>query len=111
MKIQKFPKPQPQGPAKAPAPKGLLPFSFKNEEKTPDDQQDWGMNPNPNGYRPNWKLVGICTAGGVSGGVSLGMLGGSYFGISPVPFVAAGVLMGAYLGANIALAFPLTDPK
>ena len=82
--------------------KGLIPFDFNKKDKE-DDNQDWGQNPNPDGYTPNFKLMGVCAAGGVCGGVSLGFLGSAYLGIHPLPLVAAGCLAGAYLGGAIRL--------
>lgn len=96
-----------QAPVQA---KGLIPFSF-DKKKNDDEEQDWGMNPNPDGYKPNFKLMGLCAAGGVCGGVSLGFLGGAYLGINPLPLVMAGTLAGAYVGGAIGLAFPDRDPK
>ncbi|MBS2033821.1 hypothetical protein JST97_02485 [bacterium] len=90
--------------------KGLIPFDFNKPEK-PDNDEDWGMNPNPDGYKPNFKLMGVCAAGGVCGGISLGILGSSYLGIHPLPLVAAGCLAGAYLGGAIGLAFPDRDSQ
>lgn len=90
--------------------KGLIPFDFNKKDKE-DDNQDWGQNPNPDGYTPNFKLMGICAAGGVCGGVSLGFLGSAYLGIHPLPLVAAGCLAGAYLGGAIGLAFPNRDSQ
>ena len=96
--------PEPVKPAK-----GLIPFSFakKNDKEEPD----WGMNPNPDGFEPNFTLMGLCAAGGVCGGVSLGFLGGAYLGINPLPLVLAGSLAGAYVGGAIGLAFPNRNPS
>lgn len=90
--------------------KGLIPFNFNKQDKD-EHEQDWGMNPNPDGYKPNFKLMAVCAAGGVCGGVSLGFLGSSYLGIHPLPLVAAACLAGAYLGGAIGLAFPDHDAQ
>ncbi|MBN9416965.1 MAG: hypothetical protein J0I12_16080 [Candidatus Eremiobacteraeota bacterium] len=89
--------------------KGLIPFSFDKKQKD-DEEQDWGMNPNPDGWEPNYKLMGVCAAGGVCSGVSLGFLGGAYFGIHPLPLILAGSLAGAYVGGAIGLAFAQRNP-
>jgi len=100
------PTPHEQPPVQA---KGLLPFSFNN--KSDDEEPDWGMNPNPDGHEPNLKLMALCAAGGVCGAVSLGFLGGAYLGINPLPLVLAGSLAGAYVGGAIGLAFSHSPPK
>ncbi|MBX3171515.1 MAG: hypothetical protein KF760_29170 [Candidatus Eremiobacteraeota bacterium] len=97
MQIHSFPR------INQPQIKTQLPFHFNNEENNNNDQ-DWGMNPNPDNYRPNWALVGSGVAGGVAGGAALGMLAGNALSISPVPFMLAGALTGAYVGLNIGLA-------
>lgn len=91
--------------------KGLIPFDFNKKDKDDEQNQDWGQNPNPDGYTPNFKLMGVCAAGGVCGGVSLGLLGSAYLGIHPLPLVAAACLAGAYLGGAIGLAFPNRDSQ
>ncbi len=88
--------------------KGLIPFTF--DKKNDNEEPDWGMNPNPDGYEPNFKLMGLCAAGGVCGGVSLGLAGGAYLGIHPLPVILACSLMGAYVGGAIGLAFPNRNP-
>ena len=93
---------------------GILPFQFKdNKPQRNDNEQDpdWGNNPNPDGYEPNWKLMANTAAAGVFGGVSLGILGSNYLGIHPFPLVAVGSIAGAYLGGAIGLAFPIRKPE
>ncbi|MBN9420387.1 MAG: hypothetical protein J0I12_33370 [Candidatus Eremiobacteraeota bacterium] len=103
MQIQSFPR------FNQPQIKTQLPFQFNNEDKPNNDDQDWGMNPNPNNYTPNWALVGSGVAAGVAGGVSLGVLAGNAASISPVPFMLVGALTGAYVGLNIGLALSCKD--
>lgn len=82
--------------------KGLIPFTF--DKKNDNEEPDWGMNPNPDGWEPNYPVMGVCAAGGVCGGVSLGFLGSAYLGIPALPLVAACSIAGAYVGGAIGLA-------
>ncbi|MFN8609505.1 MAG: hypothetical protein U0931_18345 [Vulcanimicrobiota bacterium] len=83
--------------------KTQLPHHFENE----DDHQngpDWGDNPNPDGWTPNWAVVGSGAVGGLAGGAGLGMLAGKALAISPTPLLLVGSLLGVYVGVNIGLA-------
>lgn len=84
--------------------KGLIPFNFNKPEKN-DQEQDWGMNPNPDNYVPDFKLMGLCAGAGVFAGTTLGLIGGAYFGVNPMPLILSASLAGAVAGGGVGLAF------
>ena len=95
MQIQSFPRfNQPQIKTWPPQP----------ENQDNNAGPDWGDNPNPDGWTPNWPTVGYGAVSGVAGGVGLSMLAAKALAVSPTPLMVAGGILGAYVGVNIGLA-------